>query len=840
MADAVGINGLHKVSGVCDLCGCNCDAMTEELNALDCTYANCPPEASVYHQTCLEKYLKSIRLEKNRKTGFKCPRGCGKATGYKDACPGRVDKSHPIHVRNEDSKAKRQAVPLPQPSTPPAATSKGPKPKEEPARKGKDKKEEGRKMDKERDHSRANLRTEVSTRSTTSKHSASAAKAASPRTTHTLLAAAAAAARRELGLDATAKKSLAPVLAKQRSGPKEVRTLEEYEGAKSNKGANGEGKDGGGNAWASRPAAAPQLPPPRITSAADFPLPQTAQPAAGSTKGGPPEKPQGAWAQKSGAAVAATAAKSSVTVRAIPIPVSAPAKHHSRGKDSKGAQHANGTTMVLDSAAELNPEGFPMEPRMTRSHRKANAAERKKGGAADGARKQGEASDAAQQEVHISSANPTQCEVLTFDDPPCAAPGAGPDPSTDHDALGLCLQMLMARKAQSLIEQLQQLGFLEWQCVAAVQRHGSNLEAAVQWLLEGQSGAEVAPRQQPEFDLGAEVSCMQELQAILGLLPGCVERVVIDCQGDVEAAAVVLFDQCMPKPSPLMASPHQPMTTNSFFSTDAGMMRHPGGQLPQVKVGWVEEHVAMPFSPVGSLPSPRLHLHHHSPHRSSFDTPDHLPLHHQQLLNHHHDTHQHGQGARMAPGINRRDSLDLAHPFDPSGSWSSSGDSAAALGAALSSWNATWSSQGSTPVAAPFGFTSPNAGPSLFAAGMHGMQQQQGGYRPGEYGQERGAGMAFGQQQQCWPGKQEDGLLQGLLASQNSLRMSAFGSNSLGLPQAWLPDHPSTPSGSSQRNPDAPEAALFAAATVTGEGQGGNVMHDDLELDTLMATLMCR
>eukprot|EP00210_Caulerpa_lentillifera_P003131 g2991.t1 len=115
MAGAIGLSGIHNVTGVCDLCGVKCDPNNEDLNALDCTYKECP--SMVYHQSCLEKYLKSIRLEKytdywyppnrlacfdrNRKTGFKCPRGCGKGTRFSEACRGKVDKSHPIHVRHE-------------------------------------------------------------------------------------------------------------------------------------------------------------------------------------------------------------------------------------------------------------------------------------------------------------------------------------------------------------------------------------------------------------------------------------------------------------------------------------------------------------------------------------------------------------------------------------------------------------------------------------------------------------------------------------------------------------------------------------------------------------------
>jgi hypothetical protein len=54
------------------------------------------------------QYLKSIRLERNRKTGFKCPRGCGKGSAHKDPCPGKIDKSHPIHPRNEEQKKKKK------------------------------------------------------------------------------------------------------------------------------------------------------------------------------------------------------------------------------------------------------------------------------------------------------------------------------------------------------------------------------------------------------------------------------------------------------------------------------------------------------------------------------------------------------------------------------------------------------------------------------------------------------------------------------------------------------------------------------------------------------------
>lgn len=127
MAALIGKDGIHHVAGLCELCGEPADPSAEELNALTCTFAQC--NASIYHQDCLEKYLKRSGCEKcvyifpftancamlfhgivlckfvfprsrrvsfqlanacrNRKTGFPCPRGRGKAKGG-DQCPGRV------------------------------------------------------------------------------------------------------------------------------------------------------------------------------------------------------------------------------------------------------------------------------------------------------------------------------------------------------------------------------------------------------------------------------------------------------------------------------------------------------------------------------------------------------------------------------------------------------------------------------------------------------------------------------------------------------------------------------------------------------------------------------
>ena len=55
---------LHDLKSLCDLCGQEADSEVSEVVALDCSYAQCPPDAELYHQACLEKYLKSIRCER--------------------------------------------------------------------------------------------------------------------------------------------------------------------------------------------------------------------------------------------------------------------------------------------------------------------------------------------------------------------------------------------------------------------------------------------------------------------------------------------------------------------------------------------------------------------------------------------------------------------------------------------------------------------------------------------------------------------------------------------------------------------------------------------------------
>lgn len=111
MATAVdcGADRLRDIRGeCCDLCGDVCHPDAEICVAISC--GRCEP--LLYHQGCIEKYLKKHGFEMNRKTGFPCPRGRGKATRFPDECKGRVDKSHPIIPRNEEKKKKSLAPPI--------------------------------------------------------------------------------------------------------------------------------------------------------------------------------------------------------------------------------------------------------------------------------------------------------------------------------------------------------------------------------------------------------------------------------------------------------------------------------------------------------------------------------------------------------------------------------------------------------------------------------------------------------------------------------------------------------------------------------------------------------
>lgn len=78
----------------CDWCGEMCDQTIQELNLLRCSSQCCT--SNLYHQDCLEKHLRKMKLPLDRKIGFPCPRGHGPCSEFKgDECRGKIERSHP-------------------------------------------------------------------------------------------------------------------------------------------------------------------------------------------------------------------------------------------------------------------------------------------------------------------------------------------------------------------------------------------------------------------------------------------------------------------------------------------------------------------------------------------------------------------------------------------------------------------------------------------------------------------------------------------------------------------------------------------------------------------------
>lgn len=57
---------LHDYRGICDYCGKQCDPELQDLNLVCCSFAKCPTPM-VFHQCCVDEYLKKRKLGKDAK-----------------------------------------------------------------------------------------------------------------------------------------------------------------------------------------------------------------------------------------------------------------------------------------------------------------------------------------------------------------------------------------------------------------------------------------------------------------------------------------------------------------------------------------------------------------------------------------------------------------------------------------------------------------------------------------------------------------------------------------------------------------------------------------------------
>lgn len=146
---------------------------------------------------------------------------------------------------------------------------------------------------------------------------------------------------------------------------------------------------------------------------------------------------------------------------------------------------------------------------------------------------------------------------------------ASEDPESTHiaeaeeaaDMEELCIDCIVARKVLSLILQLQRLGALEFVAVAAVQRHGSNMLAALEWLLiAGMDAAMSQPESvltaaaesrsaaESEIDISEELQQLHELQAAMGVPTEFLHQCILDCNGDVQTASNTAMERMLSGP----------------------------------------------------------------------------------------------------------------------------------------------------------------------------------------------------------------------------------------------------------------------------------------------------
>jgi hypothetical protein len=136
---------------------------------------------------------------------------------------------------------------------------------------------------------------------------------------------------------------------------------------------------------------------------------------------------------------------------------------------------------------------------------------------------------------------------------PSASSAAAAAEPEDEESVALMYELavhaLLAKKTLALVASLQRLGFAEWQAAAAVQRHGSDLEDAVAWLLEGgapdpEAAAAVSAGCVADVSIAAELRLMEALGAALPQLPRSQLYIAVaNAGGDLDKAAAAAVQQ---------------------------------------------------------------------------------------------------------------------------------------------------------------------------------------------------------------------------------------------------------------------------------------------------------
>ncbi len=334
---------------------------------------------------------------------------------------------------------------------------------------------------------------------------------------------------------------------------------------------------------------------PSGASAAPTQAPQS-QPAAGTQASTPVSKPAGQSAAVSSRAGAgqgtAEGASGSGTAESEAAAGGSAAAAGAAGLAGTGAGPSRPAAATASAAAAEVPAagGTPSrqlvgaeytdeearEPKLTKAQRKnLKRAEKKKtpaGGDADGEEGGGaqEGADGQQRGRQLSpsgsgtsrggtaggAAGGSQHKRHGSEDPEQAQRAVQAEEAAMMEEL--CINCIVARKVLTLMAQLQRLGVADFIAAAAIQRHGSNLLAALEWLLVAGADAASQPAQKVlaaaaesasasdvEIDISQELQQLGDLQAAMGLPAELLQQCVLDCNGDVQTAATSAMDRML-------------------------------------------------------------------------------------------------------------------------------------------------------------------------------------------------------------------------------------------------------------------------------------------------------
>jgi len=143
------------------------------------------------------------------------------------------------------------------------------------------------------------------------------------------------------------------------------------------------------------------------------------------------------------------------------------------------------------------------------------------------------------QKKNLKRAEKKARQVATADDVAAAllpAPGATPSP-----LLQPCLSALARFRMLCCLHDLVNMGFPHWLCVAAIQRTGTDMAAACEWIvdhasLEGPGELQEYAGPAMAVDVSQEMAAIEEALALLPLAPFAVHRAVVDAHGNLYEA----------------------------------------------------------------------------------------------------------------------------------------------------------------------------------------------------------------------------------------------------------------------------------------------------------------